>query len=72
MKALIACICGKQNAVKVPTGSTRCACGRVVVLERDARTPRNVRPWVDENGVDYPAAYAAPEITGWKFEAQDD
>jgi hypothetical protein len=72
VKAKIACICGIAHEVNAPTGSTRCTCGRVVVLERDVRTPRNVRPWCDENGVDYPANYAAPEVTGWTFEAEDD
>lgn len=68
MKAVVSCICGKAHTVDVPTGSANCSCGRVVLLEKDTRGgARSVRPWCDQNGVDYPANYAAPEITGWVF-----
>jgi hypothetical protein len=39
----------------------------VVVVTDYTNTPGNIRPWVDENGVDYPAAFSAPEVVGFRF-----
>lgn len=67
LSAIIACVCGKSHDITAPTGSAPCSCGRVVLLEQDTNAANHVRPWCDENGVDYPGNYSAPEILGWKF-----
>lgn len=65
-KAIVSCLCGTPHEL-AEGESVLCQCGRVVLVEKDARKKNCSRPWVDQNGNENPSAFDAPQIVGWKL-----